>query len=77
MLMNDIRCRVTGVHLVIPGLHRVVAIHGLLGLAQGRDVGKETLPVLLPVLLLFRGHRRERESLQTSPLESDCTVVGS
>jgi hypothetical protein len=75
--LTYLKNRVTGLHLVVPGLHRVVAIHGLLGLAQGRDVGKETLPVLLPVLLLLWGHRRERESSQSSPLESDRTVVGS
>jgi hypothetical protein len=63
MLMIDIWYLIIGLHLVVPGLHRVVAVHGLLGLAQGRDVRKETLPVLLLVLLLFRGYRRERESL--------------
>jgi hypothetical protein len=69
MLMNDIWCLLIGLHLVVPGLHRVVTIHGLLGLAQGRDFGKKIVPVLLLVLLLVRGYRRERELPRESLLQ--------
>lgn len=52
----------TGLHLLVPGLHRPATIHGLLGRPERRYIREKTIPFLLPVLLLLRCHRRERES---------------